>query len=199
MQTRTAIRSLLTAAALTGLAALSAPAMAATGNVTPGGAITASGAGAITKGTSTISCNVTFNSTLSTASFTVPPTANVGSVTSASFTPGSILCNSSSAINTPWTIQATSVSYSGTPPTTATSVDLNFVNIGLRNSQIGDCTGTVTGTFNPSTNTITIPAVALTGANPTTACHLHGPGTSDNNNPVVLTVSPSQTVNVTAP
>lgn len=198
MKKKPAIYALL-GAGLIAAAGMSAPAMAVTANITPGGAITASGAGAITKGTTTISCTVVFHASLSTASFTIPPAANIGSVTSAAFTPGSLLCNTSSATALPWTVQGTSVTYSGTPPVAASSAGLTFVSIDLHNNSIGDCTGSVPGTFDPSTSTITIPAVAMTGVNPATACHLHGPGNSDNNNPVVLTVSPSQTVNVTSP
>lgn len=179
--------------------AVSAWVIAFTGYVTPGGSVTVTGSGAITKGTTTISCSAMLTATINTAAFTVPPPANSGTVTAAQFSPGSLPCYSSSAINLPWTVQVNNGSYSGTPPTTATSLDLTILNVGLRNSQIGDCVGNVKATFSAANDTLTIPATALTGANPSTACHLHGPGTSDNSNPIVLTVSPQQTVNVTAP
>lgn len=72
-------------------------------------------------------------------------------------------------------------------------------NAQVNNSSIGGCVSDVSATFNPITNKITIPATPMTGINLATSCHLHGPGTSDNNTPIILTVTPAQAVTVTAP
>jgi hypothetical protein len=211
MQINSAIRALLGATAVAAAFAVSAPVMAQATTVTvgPGGTFTATGAGAITKGTTTISCTVHFSGNLVPGSY--PATANdpagtftgssvVGSVTASSFTAGSPLCVSSSSVNLPWNVVATGGTYTAPRPATAHTVNLTFGNtsntIDLRNTSIGDCVGNITGVLNTSTNTIVIQAQAMTGVNPATACHLHGPGTSDNANPISLTLSPSTTVTV---
>jgi len=209
MQFNSAIRALLGATAVAAAFAVSAPVMAqaTTVSVSPGGTFTATGAGAITKGTTTISCTVHFSGNLVAGAYpatvsgtTFSGSSQVGSVTAASFTAGSLLCGSSSAANLPWNVIATGGTFTGTRPAPADTVNLTFGNtantIDLRNTSIGDCLGNVVGVLHPATNSIVIQAQAMTGANPTTACHLHGPGTSDNNTAITLTLSPSTTVTV---
>ena len=184
---------------LIGLTGASAPVTAATGTFSPGGGWTATGSIGITKGTSSISCTVTINGNFSTANVTVPPSVTIGSITSTDSTPGSVLCLSSTSVNLPWAIQTTNVVYNGSVPAVATSIDLKFINVDMRNSTYGDCVGSLSGTYDLVSGKIVVPAASMAGTYPSLPCHFHGPGSSDNNDPAIFTLSPSQTFNVTAP
>ena len=199
MRVHPAIRALFGVAAVAAAAAASARAIAVTAHVSPGGAVTASGAALITKGNFGLLCAFQFNVNLSGSAFTVPPAQAIGTVNAVTVTPGSLVCPVWKGAGTPWTVQATAVYYSGTTfPSSATSlgVTLKGVHFVSTASNVGDCTGDVSGTLDLSTGKITIPAFSIPGNNPAKPCTFRGPnGVTD---PIVLTVSPSQSVTVTS-
>lgn len=149
---------------LTALAAglVAAPAFAGTVNVnaTSGNA---TGVGAITKNGVTVTCNVNFGISGALASYPIPPATQIAQVDTATFTPGSALCNLVQAQNRPWPIRADSV-----PGTN--KVNLTFVGVRLYTTVLGYCDGDVPGVYDGSSNTVTIPAFSLTGTSPAGTC-----------------------------
>ncbi|WP_028009377.1 hypothetical protein [Solimonas flava] len=150
---------------LTALAAglVAAPAFAGTVNVNATSG-SASGSGAsITKNNIPVTCNVTFSISGAIASFPIPPATQIAQVSTATFTPGSSLCNLVQAQNLPWAIRADSV-----PGTN--KVNLTFVGVRLFTTLLGYCDGDVPGVYDGSSNTVTIPAFSLTGTSPAGTC-----------------------------
>jgi hypothetical protein len=180
-----AIRVLFGAAAVVGVTAVALPASAATATIHDATATAAesynasTGDPSLTKNSITIGCGISFGlaniATVGTA-YTIPPATVMGKVASATFTSGSALCTSVVAEALPWDIEVTSV-------TSSTTADVTVEGVEFYNPAVGYCGPTnLSGTYDSSTNTLTIPAFTMVGTDPAGTC------TSDSAG-VVLTVT----------